>query len=302
MAHGGARLAGGVDIGATGTKLGVVAADGSIRSQTTVATRAKGPALVEEIAGTLGRLLDDAASLSSPVRGVGVAVAGFLDRGRATMVQNANLPGLRHFPLRRALEDRLGVECRLEVDSNASTVAEHRFGAGRGAARLLGVTVGTGLGGGVIVEGRLLRFTGECAGDLGHIVLDPYGRACTCGARGCIEALVCAAALSERAGGRQPRDVIAAARAGERGSLDALVETGRWLGRGLASLAPLFAPDTIVVGGGIAVAGDALLDPARTSFRERASPDFASVRIAGSTFDGWEGMVGAASLFLDPLD
>jgi glucokinase len=299
---GGGRLAGAADIGATGTKLGVVAEDGSIRTRTTVLTRPSGPALVEELADTLGALLADAASLGSPVLGIGVSVAGFLDRGREAMVHNANLPGLRDFPLRRALEERLGVECRLEVDSNASTVAEHRFGAGRGAARLLGVTIGTGLGGGVIVDGRLLRYTGECAGDLGHIIVDPYGRACTCGARGCIEALVCAAALSERAGGRRPRDVIAAARDGERGSLDALAETGRWLGRGLASLAPLFAPDTIVVGGGIAAAGDALLEPARTSFRERASPDFASVRIAGSSFDGWEGMVGAASLFLDPLD
>ena len=297
----GARLAGGIDIGATSTKLGVVAEDGSIRSRTTVPTGASGRALVEEIAQVLGRLLGDAASPGSPVRGVGVSVAGFLDPGRATMVYNANLPGFRDFPLRQALEERLGIECRLEVDSNASTVAEHRFGAGRGAARLLGVTIGTGLGGGVIVDGRLLRYTGECAGDLGHIILDPDGRACTCGARGCLEALVSAGALSERAGGRPPRDVIASARDGDRGSLDALAETGRWLGLGLASLAPIFAPDTVVVGGGIAAAGDALLEPARASFRERASPDFAAVRLAGSSFDGWDGTIGAASLFLDPL-
>jgi predicted NBD/HSP70 family sugar kinase len=154
----------------------------------------------------------------------------------------------------------------------------------------------------VIIGGELLRYTGECAGDLGHIIVDPEGRPCTCGARGCLEAMVSSAALSERAGGRPARDVVSDARQGERVALDALARTGWWLGLGLASLSPLFAPDRIVVGGGLAAAGELLLAQTRTSYRAHAAPDFRDVvRIVGSSFDGWEGMLGAASAFFDPL-
>jgi len=236
------------------------------------------------------------------VSGVGVSVAGFLDREPSAMIHNANLPALRGFPLRRVLEERLSLDCRLEVDSNAAVVAEYRHGAGRGSARLLGVTVGTGLGGGVIIDGELLRYTGECAGDLGHIIVDPKGRLCTCGARGCLEAMVNSAALSERARGRKPREIVNSGRQGDKLARKALAETGWWLGLGLASLSPVFAPDRIVVGGGIAAAGELLLESVRTSYRTHARPEFREkVQVAGSSFDGWEGMVGAASLFLDPV-
>jgi glucokinase len=300
------RIAAAVDIGGTGTKLGLVAEDGAIVRRATVPTPAAGDPLplVEAIAAALRPMLreaDDAGRpASSASRSIGVAVAGFLDRARSAMVGNANLPALCGFPLRAALEDRLGLPCRLEVDSNAAAVAEHRYGAGRGASRLLGVTIGTGLGGGVVIDGELLRHTGECAGDLGHILVDPAGRPCTCGARGCLEAMVCAAALSDRCGGRPARDVVRGARDGEALAVEAMAETGRWLGLGLASLAPIFAPDRIVVGGGIAAAGERLLAPARESFRAHAAPEHRErVPLLGSSFDGWEGIVGAASLALD---
>ncbi|HXF94821.1 MAG TPA: ROK family protein, partial [Gemmatimonadales bacterium] len=180
-------------------------------------------------------------------------------------------------------------------------VAEYRHGAGRGAARLLGVTIGTGLGGGVIAGGALLRFTGQCAGDLGHILVHPGGRRCTCGARGCLEAMVNAPALAERAGGRPVAEILEAARRGDRNALDALAETGRWLGLGLASLVALFAPDRIVIGGGVAAAGPLLLEPVGESYREHAAPAFRDTPLVASEFDGWEGMVGAGSLAIDPL-
>lgn len=295
------RLAAAIDIGGTRTKIGVVAEDGSIVTRATIPTSGGDPLpLVDGIVSTLGPMLD-AQRAARMVLGVGVSVAGFLDHDRAAMVGNANLPALCGFPLRRALEQRLGLDCRLEVDSNAAVVAEYRYGAGQGSARLLGVTVGTGLGGGVIIDGALLRYTGECAGDLGHVILDPTGRRCSCGARGCLEALVCSAALSERAGSRWARDVMTSAKRGEPRAVDALAETGRWLGLGLASLSPLFAPDRIVVGGGIAAAGDLLLNPTRASYRAHASAELQNVQIHGSSFGGWEGMVGAASVVLDPL-
>jgi glucokinase len=298
------RCAGAIDIGGTGTKLGIVAEDGTVLRRRTLSTRAHSEpaALMDAIASSLRLLLDARESQRNLVAGVGVSVAGFLDREHSAMVQNANLTAFHDFPLRRALEERLSLECRLEVDSNAAVVAEYRHGAGRGATRLLGVTVGTGLGGGVIIDGRLLRYTGECAGDLGHIIVDRKGRLCTCGARGCLEAMVNVAALSERAAGRNAREVVNSGRKGDKLARKALTETGRWLGLGLASLSPLFSPDRIVVGGGISAAGDLLLDPTRASYHAHVQPEFhGKTQVFGSSFEGWEGMIGAASLFLDPL-
>jgi glucokinase len=298
------RVAGAVDIGGTRTKIGIVAEDGSIISRAAVSTSARGDPvpLIDGIARTLRPMLDAQSAARRSVVGVGVSVAGFLDRNHEVMIENANLPALCGFPLRSALEQKLGLGCRLEVDSNASTIAEHRYGAGRGSARLLGVTVGTGLGGGVIIDGSVLRYTGECAGDLGHIILDPGGRLCSCGAQGCLEALVCSAALSERAGRRSTREIVSSASRGDQLAIDALAHVGRWLGLGLASLSPLFAPDTIVVAGGVAAAGDLLLEPTRDRYRVHATPTFReNVRIVGASFEGWEGMVGAASLLFDPV-
>lgn len=298
------RFAGSVDIGGTSTKIGIVAEDGSIVKRETVPTSPHGEpiAIVDAIVSSLQPMLNAARSESRSVSGVGVCVAGFLNSERSAMIHNANLPALRGFQLRRALKERLSLDCRLEVDSNAAVVAEYRYGAGRGARRLLGVTVGTGLGGGVIIDGELLSYAGECAGDLGHIILDPKGRLCTCGARGCLEAMVNSAALRERAGGRSVREIVSSAHRGDQLALEALGTTGWWLGLGLASLSPVFSPDRIVVGGGISAVGDLLLDQVRASYRTHAPPEFREkTEVIGSSFDGWDGMMGAASLFLEPL-
>ena len=290
-------IVGALDIGGTRTKLGLVSKDGRVVEREAVSTPKDGDphALVQAVTTKLVPML------AKTVRAaVGVSVAGFLDRERATMFGNSNLPALCGFPLRHELDNALQRECVLEVDSNAAVLAEHRYGAVQDSRRLLGVTVGTGLGGGVIIDGALLRYTGECAGDVGHIIIADGGRRCTCGSRGCFEAMVCSAALSERAGGRTVRDVARAAAGGEPHALNAIKETARWLGIGLASLAPLFSPDTIVVGGGVAAAGDLLLDPVRESFRSHAAHDARDrVRIVGSTFEGWSGLVGAACNVFD---
>jgi glucokinase len=294
------RTAAAIDIGGTHTKLGIVDDRGAILARGKVETPPRGDpaALVDAIAEGLQPILQ-----THDVAGVGVSVAGFLDPARGGMVGNANLPALCGFPLRHALEERLRQPCVLEVDSNASAIAEYRYGAGRDTRRLLSIVIGTGVGGGVIIDGRLLRYTGECAGDLGHVIVSPTGRRCTCGATGCLEAMICSDAVAERAGGARVREVVAGARAGRQRFVDVLAETGRWLGLGLASLAPLFAPDRIVIGGGVASAGEMLLEPARVSFARHAPTEFrTTVSIVGSTLDGWEGMLGAGSQYLAPMD
>ena len=298
------RVAGAIDIGGTSTKVGIVAEDGSIVVRASVPTSLHGEptAVVEAIATSVQPMLEASNADGVAVSGIGVSVAGFLNSDRSAMIHNANLPALREFPLQHALEERLSLECRLEVDSNAAVVAEYQYGAGRGSTRLLGVTMGTGLGGGVIIDGKLLRYTGECAGDLGHIIVERTGRLCTCGARGCLEAMVNSAALSERAGGRAVLEIVTSAREGDEVALEALAQTGWWLGLGLASLSPLFAPDKIVVGGGIAAAGDLLLEAVRSSYRTHARPEFREkTRVIGSSFEGWDGIIGAASLFFHQL-
>ena len=298
------RLAAAVDIGGTSTKVGIVGDDGRIVMRSTVPTPVGGEPrpLVEAIAAALRPMLEAIAADGGSPLGIGGSVAGFLDADRSVMIENPNLQALCGFPLRGALAERLALDCRLDVDCNAAAVAEYRYGAGRGSARLLGVTVGTGLGVGVVIDAALLRYTGECAGDAGHIIVDPKGPPCPCGAHGCLEALVSSGALSRRAGGRSVRAVIDRARAGEHEAATALAETGWWLGLGLASLSPLFAPDTIVIGGGVSAAAELLLEPTRASYRQHVAPGHREkVRITGATFDGWEGMVGAATLFLDPL-
>jgi glucokinase len=298
------RVAGAVDIGGTRTKIGVVGEDAQILKRATLSTTERGDPepLVAGIVATLQPLLDEAKSAGDSVAGVGVSVAGFLDRQRSTMIANANLPLLCNYPLRAALEERLGVPCHLEVDSNAATIGEYRHGAGQGAKRLLGATVGTGLGGGVILDGAMLRYTGECAGDLGHIIVAPNGRQCTCGAHGCLEAMVCSAALVQRARRGAVRDIVTAAQRGDKRARSAINETARWLGIGLASLTPLFAPDRIVVGGGISASGNLLMKPVRKAYAAHVAPEFRdAVEIVSSSLHGWEGMVGAASIVFLPM-
>ncbi|HJP84492.1 MAG TPA: ROK family protein [Gemmatimonadaceae bacterium] len=299
------RLAAAVDIGATNTKIGVVGEDGHVFRRNTIPTRTGNTPsrLVDAIAGELRPMMDAMTDERNQVVAIGVSIAGFLNREHTMMIANANLPELRDFPLRRAFEEKFELNCHLEVDSNATTLAEYRFGMGRRASNLLGMVFGTGVGGGVIIGGRLLRFTGECVGDIGHVIVEPGGHRCTCGGRGCLEAVANSAALSERAEGRSPREVIGAAKAGEASAIDALATTGQFIGLGLASLVQIFAPERIVIGGGIAAAGEVLIEPAREAFRASAGDDFRdNVSIVCSTFEGWEGIIGAASLALSPHD
>lgn len=285
----------GIDIGGSAIKAGLVGGDGALLDHASALTPPGGAP--DDLLARLGNLVAQLPAKEG-VRGIGVSVAGFLSPGRGAMSYNANLPALSGFPLRDRVAALTGHDVALEVDSSAGALAEHRFGAGKGSARLLFVTVGTGVGVAMLVGGAPLRFTGECAGDPGHVIVAPGGRLCPCGARGCAEAVAAAPALEE-ASGRPVRELIDRARAGEVGAADRFRTAGRHLGVLVASLAHLFEPDRVVIGGGIATVGEPLIGAAAESFLANASPHFSrGVAVLPARFNGHEGVIGAASLFL----
>ena len=254
----------GIDIGGTNTKVALVSGSGGTGGIETFPTGAgDAPGLIANIREAAQRCRGDA-----PIQGAGVAVAGFLNPVRDRLIYNPNLEWLCGFPLADALSDALDTSVTLEVDSNAACLGEYRFGVGRGSGRFLCLVCGTGLGGGMTIDGVLLRFMGECIGDVGHVVVDRDGPACTCGGRGCAEAVAGAQAIVANAhAGATLRDVIESARRGDRQAVDALASAGRAIGIAAASLAQIFFPDRIALAGGLAEADDLVLTPAAAEFR-----------------------------------
>jgi len=264
-----------VDIGGTGTKAGLVTQNGQVSYTDSIPTK-PGPELyfnrlVQLITSTLN-------CAYSPITQLGVAIAGFVDETRGHLAYNSNLPWLENFPLRERLKQRFpGLAIELEIDSNASTMAEYRFGSGKGAARFLCLTCGTGLGVGMTIEGVPLRFAYGCMGDIGHTILMRNGPACSCGGRGCAEALLSSNTLAlnyKTMIGTDSeitlRDVIEAAKAGEPMAVSILESAGEWLGMAVASMANTFFPDHIAIAGGLSAAGSLVLEPADRVFRETA--------------------------------
>ena len=230
----------------------------------------------------------------------------------------ANLEAIEGVPLMEELGGRTGLGVTVENDANAAAWGEFRFGAGKDVEDLILVTLGTGVGGGVISHGVLLRGARGTGGELGHITVHPAGPRCGCGNRGCLEALASGTAVARRAGevaeerpdsalGRLAAErtptaeqVLSLAREGEATSLDVLREAGTWLGIGLADFVNIFDPEVIAIGGGLSAVGDLILEPAREELRLRSfSPSRDLVEIREATLGVESGMVGAAALARD---
>ncbi len=280
----------GVDIGGTNTKVALVRT-GVATNIETFPTGSDSARLVANICEAERRCRQ------GPLRGAGVAVAGFLNAARDRLAYNPNLAWLAGFPLREALAEALGTGVRLEVDSNAACLAEHHLGSGRGSRRFLCLVAGTGLGGGMMIDGDLLRFNGECLGDVGHVVVDPDGPACSCGGRGCAEAMVSERGIVENAGaGDTLRDVIESATQGDPRAVEALAGAGRALGIAMASLAQIFSPDRIALAGGLAEAGALVTSAAELSFRQAVNAEARSAVTVVKAELGWRAaVIGAAA-------
>jgi glucokinase len=306
----------GVDLGGTKLLGGVVDAELNVHHR--AQRRARGSDETEVLDTLVDAVEELREAAGSPVGAVGFGIPSLVDQERGTAVSTVHLP-LRDVPFRDVMAERLGLPVFIDNDANVALLAEARFGAARGAAHALMLTLGTGIGGAILIDGRLVRGTNGAAGELGHMVIDLDGPQCPCGNVGCLEALVSGTWLG-KAGARVAASdadselarVAAAGRPitgmvvtelahdGDRAARDVMALMGMRLGVGLANLANAFNPEVIVIGGGVVAAGDLLLAPAREVVRERAlAPSGTTVEIVASRFGEESGMLGAALLALD---
>jgi glucokinase len=282
----------GIDIGGSKVALGVAAHDGRL-----VARRQRGPLGANPQVG-LDALVADARALIaeagvSRLEAIGIAAPGPLDRTRGVLCDPPNLPHWSEVPLVEQLSESLGAPAFLENDANAAALAEWRFGAGRGVSRLVYLTMSTGVGAGLVLDGRLYRGRRDHAGELGHTPIEWDGALCACGQRGCLEAYVGGRAWSAHLRDHAPESSRVTALAGDRqkitpvhlvaaagqGDAYALAELDRWcryLARGIVMAVFAFAPDRIVLGTIAAAAGERLcLAPLRALVAERIWPGLA---------------------------
>jgi glucokinase len=304
----------GVDVGGTKIAGGVVDDDGTVVEQLRVESPAQSAEAIEEaIAGLVGRL-----RARHDIAAVGVGAAGYIDAARSTVLFAPNL-AWRDLDLRGDLERRVHLPVVIENDANAAAWGEFRFGAGEDVDDLVLITVGTGVGGGLVLDQRLFRGAFGVAGELGHLRVVPGGRLCGCGNRGCWEqygsgtAMVrtareeaaggsmLARPLIERAGSVEAIDgpmITAAAQDGDAFAIEQLSVLGRWLGEGIASLAAVLDPAVVVIGGGVAAAGDLLMVPLRAAFEHELTGrgHRPMLEIRPAALGNNAGLIGAADL------
>jgi glucokinase len=306
----------GIDIGGTKVLGGVVDSDGNVLAHARRDTPADdGPKIVQRVVEVIRELAD-----IHEVEGVGIGAAGWIDAKRSTVLFAPNL-AWRNEPLRDEVARHIPVPVVVENDANVAAWAEFQFGAGADAHEsMVMYTIGTGIGGALVLNGELVRGASGIAGELGHVLAVPDGYQCGCGRRGCIEqyasgnALVRfaqtlasgdgaeAAQLLELSGGSVEAItgpmVTAAAKAGDPVARDAFRQVGYWLGNGLADLVQIIDPQLLVIGGGVIDAGDALLQPTRTAYEEALAQRgrLSVAEIRGALLGNLAGVVGAADL------
>jgi glucokinase len=314
----------GVDIGGTNLKVGVVPfAGGAPLALATRPTRAQrgADAAVEDIGAmaeeVVARALAKPGSTKGHVVGVGIGCPGPLDLAQGRVVETPNL-AWSGYSIRDRVAERVGLPAVLDKDANCATYGEWWQGAARGTRSVVGVTLGTGVGGGLVLDGRLARGTTGVGGELGHTTIDFQGRRCGCGNRGCLEAYASGTNIAARAregieGGAESamtrlvegdlsritaETVHEALLLGDAYAHEIMAETGRILGVGLASVVNLLNPQMIVLMGGVMRAGDHLLAPLRAEVAARAFPSaVAACRIVVGELGQAAGVVGAAGIF-----
>jgi glucokinase len=315
----------GVDLGGTNIVAGAMPADGSREiAMHTTPTLAEGGAssVVDRITGMIEQVIEQTMAETGADRsaflGVGIGSPGPLNREKGIVIVTPNL-GWKNFPLRDEIAKRVGLEATLDNDANCATLGEFWCGAAVGGRNVIGMTLGTGIGGGLILEGKLYHGSSDVAGEIGHTSIDANGRRCKCGNYGCIEAYASGPAIAERArealrgdegesilvtlaDGDQRKitaqTVYEASKRGDVVAREVVRETGLILGTAVANLLNIFNPDIVVMAGGVTQAGDALFQPLRAEVRRRAfKPAWQACKIVPGALRLSAGVVGAIATF-----
>ncbi len=300
-----------MDLGGTKMLIGVIDAESEVKYRWEGSSAAES---ADELLDRIEREIGQARRARPGVVAAGLGIPCTVDRERGVAVSSVHLP-LVEVPIRELLAGRTGLPVFIDNDANVAVIGEHRFGAARGAKNVVMLTIGTGIGGGLILDGRPYRGSTGAGAELGHMVVEldgPLGQG-NCPSRGCIEALASGTAIGLEgqaaaeiepksalgkalASGTQidARVVIGAAREGDRAALGVIDLVGRRLGAALAGLANAFEPDVIVLGGGAMAAGDLLLVPATEELRARALPPANATPVYPAQLGADAGMIGAA--------
>ncbi len=303
----------GIDLGGTNIKGALLDPDGKIIEKREVATQAKaGPeAVAGRMSGVIGELETLAKAARRRVTGIGLGVPGQPKQADGSVIFAPNLHW-HNVPLMQYLRRQTVLPIWLENDANLAALGEQWRGAGRGSVNMVMITVGTGIGGGLILDGRLYNGTSGSAGEIGHMVIDPEGPLCSCGRRGCLETLTSATAMVRMAReaidqGRDTdlarietltaRDIVLSAQAGDKVALEIINTAARYLGIGLGNVVNLINPDTIVVGGGVSRAGELLFAPLRrATLAWSLEAPAGIVKIVPAELGNDAGCIGAARL------
>lgn len=308
----------GVDLG--GTKLLAGAVDATLDVHHRAYRVARGATRAELLEDVVDAVQEAIAAVDGDVQAVGFGIPSLIDQARGVAVTTVHLP-ITDVPFRDLMAERLGLPVVLDNDATAAMLAEHRFGAARNARHAVLLTIGTGIGGGLVVDGRVVRGATGAAAEPGHMTVEVDGLPCSgsCGNRGCLETVVSGTALARyareaaeasptsglgraAAAGRELTGMLVTelAHDGDASALSCLTRAGEALGVGIASLVNLLNPEVVVVGGGVIAAGDLLLEPARRVVAMRAlAPSRDVVRIVPARFGAEAGMLGAAVLAME---
>jgi glucokinase len=316
----------GVDLGGTNIVVGALPQDGNkgeVLSPLTVPTEAHRGAkfVVDRIVGLIEETMDVVTTQRGGSRddfaGVGIGSPGPLDRSTGTVINTPNL-GWRNFPLRDLISNAVGLPATLDNDANCATYGEWWQGAGRDVDTLVGLTLGTGIGGGIVLNGEIFHGASDAAGEIGHMTIEANGRKCKCGNYGCLEAYASGPAIALRAvegleagtesllpalvNGRLEEitaaTVYEAVVLGDAYANDVMRETAKILGAGIANMINVLNPEMVVIAGGVTRAGDHLFSPLRAEVRKRAFKSAQEAcQIVSAQLPGTAGLVGAIAVF-----
>ncbi len=308
----------GVDVGGTNVKIALVDFDGKIVYSNTVPTRAEMgyEAGVNNIKQAIKELMQETSATAKTIEAIGFGLPGQIDYKEGLVKNLPNIPGWVNIPLAKIMEEEFLIPTRLDNDVRCAALGELNFGAGKGCENLICITVGTGIGSGIVLNGKLVRGASNAAGEIGHIKMQMTGGPlCGCGDYGCFEAYASGPAIVTMAkeyisGGKSakykematdgiitPYVVAQAALQGDAVSIQIFKQMGKIIGTGLASVVNLLNPQKIIIGGGVADAGDILLEPIRQTILDRAMPiQGQCVEVVSAQLANSAGVIGASLL------